>query len=125
MKPVGQLLGTFEELHAVGCIQTGADVGDLGQVRAKFEPLFHALQLMTGHNVCDGCPAFNNGACRAFLKFHTSRAAALSKPMRIQQKLTKSIRQWARELGVSINEVQRRRDRGELETAGQESDKHS
>lgn len=64
--PVGRLLGTFEQLHAAGCIQTGANMGTINEVEDRFLPLFTVLMIHTQGNMCDGCPAFNNGACKAF-----------------------------------------------------------
>lgn len=120
IRPVGTLTGTFEELHAAGCIQTGADAGyTAAQAKREFGKLFVDLQIATRGNFCDGCPEFRNGSCPAFKKYHTSRMAAgvvrnVAEPKVEVKPTPKPIRVLARELGISINEVQRRRDRGEL-----------
>lgn len=65
--PVGQLVATFEQLHALGCIQTLADVHD--DVKAAKEHgnrMFEMLMGVTNMNPCSGCPAYGGGSCAAF-----------------------------------------------------------
>ena len=67
------LTGTFEELFAAGCIQTGADVcDDLEEAKPKFRKLFMALSLVTHGDICNGCPAFKGGSCKAYRTYHTA-----------------------------------------------------
>jgi len=58
------LSGTFEELHAVGCIQTGADVRpNVDDARSVFGELFRGLMILTKDHPCNGCPVA--GKCEA------------------------------------------------------------
>jgi hypothetical protein len=72
--PRGVLRGTFAELFSSGCIQTGADVcKTLAEASDRFGSLFIGLSLETNGNLCNGCPALNGGACKAFKLYHTSK----------------------------------------------------
>ncbi len=65
--PVGQLVATFEQLHAAGCIQTLADVHeDVKVAKEHGNRMFVALMAVTNDNPCSGCPAYCNGICPAF-----------------------------------------------------------
>jgi hypothetical protein len=69
---IGRLTGSFRELHAMGCIQTGADVHpEADDAIKQFHVLFYGLMEATGDNPCPGCPAFNNGLCAAYKRYHT------------------------------------------------------
>lgn len=70
--PNGRLTGSFEELFAEGCIQTGCDVHKTAkEAEGNFLMLFNALMLSTNGNMCDGCPMYEGGTCKAFRKFHS------------------------------------------------------
>lgn len=62
------LTGTFAELHAAGCIQTGSDVEGNAQIaEGRFGLIFHALMAATGGNPCAECPIVSK--CRARAEF--------------------------------------------------------
>ena len=120
----GKLTGTFEQLHAAGCIQAGGDYKSVDEARSKLGRLFSLLIIETSNNPCDGCPAFNDGACKAYKQYHADEIAKQQKakaehmaaitPTGTSKYPGMSIKQIAAQLGISKNEVQRRRDRGEL-----------
>lgn len=66
------LIGSFLNLHAAGCIQTGADV-EPNEVKAevRFGPMFTGLMGATHGDPCNGCPAYHHGKCKAFQQFNT------------------------------------------------------
>lgn len=65
-------MGAFDQLHAAGCIQTGADVhSDARAAFVRFGPLFQGLMLATGKDPCNGCPEYKGGLCAAFKQFNT------------------------------------------------------
>lgn len=67
------LTGSFEELHAAGCIQTGADhFTEVEPARARFGQMFTALMGVTGGQICDGCPAYLGGTCKAYRQYDTA-----------------------------------------------------
>lgn len=69
--PMVNLRANFEELHAAGCIQTGADsIPDAANARLRFHDLLHGLMFATNGDPCNGCPAYNGGKCAAFQKFN-------------------------------------------------------
>jgi hypothetical protein len=114
----GRLKGSFEELHKAGCIQTGEDL-PLEKAKEAVEFLFNQLMLATRLNPCDGCPAFNEGRCRAYLLFHTAQhELKRQRENRIQQATTppggESVAQIAKRLNISKSEVRRRKLRGDL-----------
>ena len=136
LKIVGRLNGTFEELHAAGCIQTGADVHpDLADALKNFGSMFLMLLGLCGNNPCDGCP--NAGAftfkhdrptrideveCKAFQAYHSmalsdattrrTRLEAATSPPGTNMYPGMSVAQIAKELGVSKSEVRRRKQAG-------------
>ena len=114
--PVGQLSGSFEELFAAGCIQTGADTADtLEEAQGSFAGYFAGIMTATSHNPCDGCPVFKGGSCSAYKQFHSeARQAGVQRHAQIQAVPGKTVAQLAKELGISKNEVRRRKTRGEL-----------
>lgn len=123
--PRGTLTGTFEELHSQGCIQTGTDVySDIKEAATHFLRLFSALKIATNGNLCDGCPAFNYGNCKAFKKYHSSEiqktldgicsAVNATTPPGTAKYPGMSVRQIAEKLGISIGEVRRRKQAGLL-----------
>lgn len=70
------LTGTFFDLHAAGCIQTGADVQPDPQIaNVVFGPMVVALMAATSSDMCIGCPAFKGGKCKAYQKFNTRAVA--------------------------------------------------
>jgi hypothetical protein len=119
-KPVGKLRASFKELFEAGCIQTGGDShGSLEVATGTFSLRFIALMLLTENNPCDGCPVFQGGSCRAYKRYHTGPTnQRIQNQARIKAATTapggKSVRQLAKELNISINEVRRRKHRGEL-----------
>lgn len=124
-QPSGVLHASFEQLHAAGCIQTGADVEKkVEAAKPRFEPMFNALQVETHGNMCAGCPAYNDGKCAAFKQYHSqpnlqarSRQARIdlhTKPKGTESHPGKSIGQIAKDLGISKSEVRRRKLAGTL-----------
>lgn len=113
---VGVLRGSFEELHAAGCIQTGADIHDnVDNARARFSSLFAGLMLMTNRNICDGYPAYKNGACPCFQKYHTQAISNnATRPPGTDQHPGLSVGQIAEKLGISKAEVRRRKIAGTI-----------
>lgn len=58
-----KLHASFEELHSAGCIQTGADIEDVGEARRKFLVSLMGLMSVTKGYPCNGCP--EEGKCEA------------------------------------------------------------
>lgn len=133
LKIIGKLDGTFEELHAAGCIQTGADAyQDLGDAVRSFGGLLAMLQVATGGNVCDGCPWAEEGnpskveqvKCEAFQKYHSMAVGNRVRKLTSLKSATSppgtdkypglSIAQIAERLGVSKSEVRRRKQAGTI-----------
>jgi len=118
--PVGQLKGTFEQLFEAGCIQTGAGTADtLEEAVASFTEYFVNVQTLTMRNPCNGCPEFKNSSCSAYKQYHTeSLQQQHNRDARVRAATTapggKTVAQIAKELGISKNEVRRRKQRGEL-----------
>ena len=68
--PVGVLMGSFEELHAAGCIQTCCDIeADLLTAQILYESRLMAMRAIQP-NLCNGCPVFSR-ECRAYQLYHT------------------------------------------------------
>lgn len=111
-EPKGILIGSFEELQVAGCIQCKSNM---------HRAMFQGLMFVTNQNVCNGCPAYNNGKCEAFKKFHTG-APKLKAPQRQCSPSNTTtpglngltVKQIAEQLGISINEVRRRKVAGTL-----------
>lgn len=63
-----KLVATFEQLHAAGCVQTGADVYDNVDIaKGTFGPMFDGLNQITQQHPCNGCPiAGKCGAQKAY-----------------------------------------------------------
>ena len=118
--PVGQLNGSFEELFVAGCIQTGAGTaGTFAEAVRGFGELFVHLHTELRGNPCNGCPEFRGGSCSAYKQFHDeANRAGIQRNARIQAATTapggKTVAQLAKELGISKNEVRRRKTKGEL-----------
>lgn len=119
------LLGSFDELHAAGCIQTGADIPlTLVDAKIKMEPMYHALQVATGNVICDGCPAYNYGLCKAFRQYYSSQTIRREVGIEVERQATEapgtakypgmSIKAIAAELGISMGEVRRRKMEGTI-----------
>lgn len=69
------LTGNFYDLHAAGCIQTGADVeSDQDVALVRFGPMLRVLMIATSNDPCNGCPAYHGGKCPAFKRFNTRAA---------------------------------------------------
>lgn len=120
-KPIGRLDADFDTLYAAGCIQTGADTcTKLEQAKRDFSQMFEALSTHTGNNICDGCPALKGGNCKVFKKYHTScQKAVVEDTMATVPKGTRdypglTVAEIAKKLGISKNEVRRRKMRGEI-----------
>lgn len=119
--PHGTLDGTFEELHAAGCIQTGADsLDDVDMAKVVHGSIFELLRASTNGNICQGCPVMDlrGSKCVAFQKYHSTQKR---KP-REDGKLTNdeayggwTIAEIAAKLNISKNEVRRRRIAGTLD----------
>jgi hypothetical protein len=113
---IARLSGTFAQLHAAGCIQTGADVEWCVAVAAeKFAPLLNGLRILTDGRPCDGCPVFRGGECNAYQQYRESAVVMPKAATSYSNKYPgKSVRQIATELGVSIGEVRRRKLDGSI-----------
>jgi hypothetical protein len=77
------LRGSFTELHAAGCIQTGADIHEHEvNARLHFGDLFASLMIATSLDPCNGCPAYKRGQCGAFLRYNdrASRSQPKERP---------------------------------------------
>lgn len=130
---VGRLNGSFSELHAAGCIQTGADsCPELSEAIKEFGTLFAMLQIATGGNVCDGCPKadwnrptrIEQVQCKAFQKYHSMaryehakrkiQLESATSPPGTDQFPGLSVAQIADRLGVSKSEVRRRKQAGTI-----------
>jgi len=137
LKIVGQLRATFDELHSMGCIQTGADVYPiLAEAQDKFGIWFYQLGLLTCGNLCDGCPQagaidyvsrptkIEDVKCKAFHRFHSMATDRQREKAQAANQATKapgtdrypgmSVKQIAEKLGISKNEVRRRKRDGLL-----------
>jgi len=113
------LVATFSQLHEMGCIQTGADVHDDVRVAEKrMGGLFAAVVGLSHGNPCPGCPALQGGKCRAYLAFNTGASKPIVVPPTVASNSLNypgmSVRQIAEKLGVSMNEVRRRKLAGTL-----------
>lgn len=117
-QPSGVLHATFEQLHAAGCIQTGADREPNVQLaKDRHERMFNALQVETHGNMCAGCPAHRGGECKAFQQFHSqpqlqrrSRQARIDeaiKPKGTSKYPGMSVAQIAAATGMSKSQVRR------------------
>jgi hypothetical protein len=113
----GQLSRDFVALADAGCMQTEPG-----------EPLFLALWVATGGNPCDGCPEYRGGNCRAYQRHHTdaineticrkswsTRKATTPPQMQGSRFSGMSVKQIAERLGISKNEVRRRKTAGTLD----------
>lgn len=113
----GQLNATFPELHTAGCIQAERATRD-GMM------LFFGLMQQTNNNPCNGCPAFDEGRCKAYKQYHTlpnsvkvataNRIKHATKPSGTDKYPDMSVKQIAATLGISKNEVRRRKQAGTL-----------
>lgn len=133
----GTLDGGFEELHAAGCIQTGADVhSDVHDAMQAVGVRFFALMAHTVRNPCLGCPIANRRlpgksgplsvACTAFQRYHTSAQSVRSHTQASIEEATTvgikngsawkdvPIRKIAKTLGISLSEARRRKAEGNL-----------
>lgn len=117
---MGKLSDSFFDLHAAGCIQTGADVhSDPKVASSRHGGMFAAIYGLTHGNPCAGCPAFNGGRCKAYQAHHED---ARRVPIKVDPKIPSnsdnypgmSVKQIAEKLGVSMSEVRRRKLTGTL-----------
>lgn len=115
------LRASFEQLHEAGCIQTGADMFDtVEKARPQFEQMFAGLMFATRLDPCTtGCAAFDNGKCLAYVKYHSvpvnERRTRDARVIRATTAPTgESVSQIAKRLGISKNEVRRRKQAGTL-----------
>lgn len=116
--PEGKLTGSFGELFAAGCIQTGADICDtVEEADHQIGTMFSLLQLELNGNICNGCPVMelNGSQCKAFKQYHTSQAS--KKRTKGNESVYEgwTVKQIAAKLNISQNEVRRRRFAGTLE----------
>ncbi len=116
--PEGKLTGSFAELYAVGCIQTGSDLcATVEEADRQMRTMFSLLQLELNGNICNGCPVMelNGSQCKAFRQYHTSQAS--KKRMKGNESVYEgwTVKQIAEKLNISQNEVRRRRFAGTLE----------
>jgi len=103
------LMGTFEQLHAARCMQTGNEDGDQ-PITSDWVKRLVALMVLTNQDPCTtGCPAFKDGRCPAYQQYHT---ACVKKTNAI--KPVESVAQIAKRLGISKNEVRRRKHKGTM-----------
>jgi hypothetical protein len=110
-----KLDASFEDLHAAGCIQTGADTQtDLNAARKQFGGMWAGLMRYTAMNPCQGCPAFNNGRCAAFRQYNTGAKSTPVPPPDNKHPSGLSMRQIAEKLGISLSEARRRKVQGTL-----------
>lgn len=123
-RPFGLLVGTFDELRAAGCIQTGCDTDADKYDEASWRLLFDALMTETRRNPCDGCPVWHKGQCKAYVQFNTrmiraatearERLAGATEAPGTAQFPSLSVKQIADKLNISKSEVRRRKLHGEL-----------
>lgn len=117
--PSGKLVASFRQLHSNGCIQTGPEY-DYDKAYPNFFIMFKGLMAATDDNMCDGCPEYKGGTCKAFLMFHTasprkSHSVRASSPsLETSKHAGKTVAQIAKELSISKNEVRRRKTAGTL-----------
>lgn len=120
VEPAGELRADFDQLHAAGCIQTGADVHkDLAVAKEQFARIFELLVRETAGNLCKGCPALDGGceAHRRYFKPEVTKERLkkdATKPPGTKDHPGKSVATIAAELGISKNEVRRRKVAGLL-----------
>ncbi len=106
----GLLTGGFDKLKNAGCIQCEND---------SLRPMFSGLMQLTGGDVCEECP-ITKGDCRAHQQYHTDALRASSDRLRHILNATtpaggETTKQVAARLGISKNEVRRRRTAGTLQ----------
>jgi hypothetical protein len=115
----GKLEATFTQLFEAGCIQTGSDYCDtVDEAEKRHARMFAAIFNATDYNPCDGCP-INYKECEAFHKYHTfAKHQVTTREERIRKATTppsgESVAQMAQRLGISKNEVRRRKHKGEI-----------
>ena len=119
LDPSGQLMGNFQQLMDVGCIQAE---------NRELEQLYCALMIVTKKNPCAGCPVWNNKGpeCKAFQLYHTACTQTVAVHQQVKSTTTPnnvpadhplaglSIKKITEKLGVSIGEVRRRKASGTL-----------
>lgn len=116
--PVGHLLATFDQAHEAGCLQAEMLTGC---------SYFGMLMVSTRLNPCDGCPVWKEDgpACGTFQMYHTAYAYAKESQEEAIKKATTppvvqghpefiglTTKQIAEKLGISKNEVRRRKAAG-------------
>jgi hypothetical protein len=118
--PQGRLVGDFDQLQALGCIQ--CEMESLRQIFAR-------LMVATAGNPCDSCPVWTRKgpACEAFQQCHTAYRDAERESQRALAAATTpanvpkthplaglSVKQIAAKLNISLGEVRRRKAAGTL-----------
>ena len=110
----------FEDLFEAGCIQTHSDrfdnVDDAINEGAR-EYFFHIMQA-TFNNPCSGCPVTKEN-CKAYLTYHSEPGKLKCEASARHAKATtppggETVAQIAARLGISKNEVRRRKVSGTL-----------
>lgn len=121
-----RLKADFDQLFEARCIQTGGEDKSrkLEEAREQFESIWTHLMVATRCNPCEGCPV-NKVKCKAYQKYHTQAiedrrkevirrevAKQATKPQGTEKYPGKSIAWIANQLGISKNEVRRRKQAG-------------
>jgi len=115
----GILLGTFQQLHSAGCIQTQSDAyATPEEALENAGEYFYMIMRFTSRNPCEDCP-IKSSQCNAFKHYHSSaKGQAFERKQRIEKATSpltgESVAQIAKRLGISKNEVRRRKHRNEL-----------
>lgn len=128
---MGILRGTFDQLWKAGCIQTGND-GQKGDDEPKrvagFRDRWPGLMQLCNFDPCTtGCPEFRDGKCKAYQQYHTQYQEEQRKEQQRRERSKDatrapgtaqfpglSVKQIADQLGISKNEVRRRKQAGTL-----------
>ncbi len=109
---------TFAQLHELGCKRTGADrQSDVRKAEKQHGGMFATLTRFGQGNVCSGCPEV--GKCKAFRTINPSAAPIVADvdphlPSNSPNYPGLIVCQIAEKLGVSMNEVKRRKSAGTL-----------
>jgi len=120
LPPKGALLAAFEQAMEAGCIQAEMD---------SLRGMYAAIMVWTNCNPCCGCPEWDRigPKCGCFQKHHTAYRDVLKQnKARVEETTSPSsaglplqftgltTKQIAEKLGVSKNEVRRRKAAGTL-----------
>lgn len=109
------LMGSFEKLFQDGCIMTGADKEQmLQEAKKKYARTFYELMVATNCMPCERCP-MKMTECSAY-KRNNVKALIKKKPPQVgtEKYPNMTVKQIAELLGISKNEVRRRKHEGTL-----------